>query len=87
MKFVVYRGLIYSFVVGAAKAITQLLFSIALLLVLLAPVSLVLSMISDTTMSLWWIDLIAMVFALAFLRFYQQAKSRQNHAQVGSIWY
>lgn len=76
----------YCFVVGAAKALPQLLFCIAIILVLLAPISLVLSIISATTMSLWWIDLIAMVFALAFFRFYQQAKARQKHAESGSIW-
>lgn len=76
----------YCFVVGAAKALPQLLFCIAIILVLLAPISLVLSIISATTMSLWWIDLIAMVFALTFFRFYQQAKAQQKHAESGSIW-
>jgi uncharacterized iron-regulated membrane protein len=79
-------SLAYSFVVGAAKALPQLLFSTAMILVLLAPVSLILSMISATTMSLWWIDLIALIFAWAFFRFYQQAKARQNNAEAGSIW-
>lgn len=78
--------LIYSFVVGAAKAITQLLFSIALLLVLIAPISLMLSLVCSSAISLWWIDLIAIIFALAFFRFYQQAKARQKSAEAGSIW-
>lgn len=79
-------SVIYCFVVGASKALPQLLFSIATILVLLAPFSFVLSLVSATTMSLWWIDLIALIFALAFIRFYQQAKERQKYAEADSIW-
>ena len=80
-------SIVYCFLVGAAKALPQFLLSIAIILILLLPVSLVLSIISSTTMFLWWIDLIAIGFAFAFFRFYQQAKSRQKHAEVGSIWF
>lgn len=79
-------SIVYCFVVGAAKALPQLLLSIAIILILLAPLSFILTMIGSTTMSLWWIDLIAFGFALAFIRFYQQAKARQRQADVGSIW-
>ena len=79
-------SLVYCFMVGAAKALPQFLLSIAMLLVLLAPISLMLSIVSSSTMSLWWIDVIAIVFALAFFRFYQQAKVRQKSAEAGSIW-
>lgn len=79
-------SVVYCFVVGAAKALPQLLMSIATILLLLAPMSFIFSMICSTTMSLWWIDLIAIVFAFAFIRFYQQAKARQNSAEAGSIW-
>lgn len=78
-------SLAYSFAVGAAKALPQLLFSTTVILILLAPVSLILSMISATTMSLWWIDLIALIFAWAFFLFYQQAKARKTNAEVGGI--
>ena len=78
--------LIYSFAIGAAKALPQFLCSIAIILTLLAPVSFILSLLNQTTMPLWWIDLIAIIFALVFFRFYQQTKARQKHAEVGSIW-
>ena len=77
---------IYSFIVGVAKALPQLLLGIAVVLILLAPVSLVISLITSTPMNLWWIDLITLLFAFAFLRFYQQAKARQRNAEAGSIW-
>lgn len=72
--------------VGAAKALPELLLAIAVVLSLVAPVSFIISLIASTPMTLWWIDLIAIVFALAFLRFYQQAKIRQYNAEVGAIW-
>ncbi len=80
-------SLVYSFVVGATKALPQLLMSTAIILSLLAPVSFMISLVTSVHMPLWWIDLIAMVFALAFIRFYQQAKERQKNAEVGSIWF
>lgn len=79
-------SIIYCFVVGAAKALPQLLLGIVTILVLLAPISFVLSLISSTQMPLWWIDLIALIFAVVFFYFYQQAKARQKNAEVGSIW-
>lgn len=79
-------SIIYCFVVGAAKALPQLLRGTAIILLLFAPVSFMMSLVTSATMSLWWIDLLAMVFGLAFLRFYQQAKLRQHHAEAGSIW-
>jgi uncharacterized iron-regulated membrane protein len=79
-------SLIYCFVVGAAKALPQLLLAISVILGLIAPVSLIISLITSSNITLWWIDLIAMLFALAFLRFYQQAKARQLNAEAGSIW-
>ena len=80
-------SIFYCFLVGAAKALPQLLLSISIILILLAPVSFILSFVTSVTLSLWWIDLIAVVFALAFICFYQQAKTRQKQAKVGSIWY
>lgn len=76
----------YCFVVGAAKALPQLLLSTAMILVLLAPVSFILSLATSVAMSLWWIDLIALIFAWAFFLFYQQAKERQKSARDGDIW-
>ncbi|NWK75828.1 PepSY domain-containing protein [Acinetobacter sp. SwsAc6] len=79
-------SLVYSFMVGAAKALPELLLAIAIVLSLVAPVSFIISLIASTPMTLWWIDLITIVFALAFLRFYQQAKIRQYNAEAGAIW-
>lgn len=76
----------YCFMVGAAKALPQLLLGIVIILILLAPISLLISLITSTPMTLWWIDVLALLFALVFLRFYQQANKRRKLAAVGSIW-
>ncbi|ENU23465.1 hypothetical protein F993_01618 [Acinetobacter proteolyticus] len=39
-----------------------------------------------STGSLIWIDIVALVFALIFIRSYQQARDRAQVAPVGSIW-
>ncbi|RZG43798.1 PepSY-associated TM helix domain-containing protein [Acinetobacter wuhouensis] len=84
-------AVIYAFVRGAATALPHLLLMTAILLFLLPLTSIMALLIPNIGLwashgSLWWIDLIAILFALAFLRFYQQAKTRQQHAELGSIW-
>ena len=84
-------SLIYVFVVGAAKALPQLLFAIVVVLVFIPLTSLLAVCVPDvglwTSLShLWWIDVCAVVAALVFIRFYQQAKTRSQCAEVGSIW-
>ncbi|MFV5492363.1 PepSY-associated TM helix domain-containing protein [Acinetobacter sp. ASP199] len=78
--------IVFCFIRGAGKALPPVLASIAMVLILIAPVSLVTSWLSDVSMPLWWIDLIAILFALIFYRFYQQAKQRRATAEQGSIW-
>ena len=79
-------SIVYCFMVGAAKALPQLLLGIAILLILLTPVSLFISLTTSVQMTFWWIDVLAILFALAFLRFYQQANNRRKCAAAGSIW-
>ncbi|RKG31208.1 PepSY-associated TM helix domain-containing protein [Acinetobacter tianfuensis] len=76
---------VYSFIVGAGKALPHLLFSIACVLFIL-PVGLMMSWLSASSTQLWWIELIGLLFALFFLGFYKQAKARQKTAEIGSIW-
>lgn len=84
--YLVFIGaLIYSFVMGASKALPHLLFAIALVLCIL-PLGLVLGGLNSVTPHLWWIDLYAFGFGLIFLRFYTQAKLRQKHAVTDSLW-
>ncbi|AOA57023.1 PepSY-associated TM helix domain-containing protein [Acinetobacter larvae] len=84
-------ALAYSFIFGAARVLPQLLVSIAIVLVLL-PVSSLLAYILQIN-GLWystgqriWVDVFAVIFALAFLRFYQQAYTRAKTASAGSLW-
>nr|WP_174507504.1 PepSY-associated TM helix domain-containing protein [Acinetobacter sp. Marseille-Q1620] len=84
-------SLMYTFVVGAARALPQLLLAIAIVLFTLPLTSLIAYLVPDV--GLWYstghlltIDLTAFVFALAFLRFYQQARIRAEVAEIGSIW-
>ena len=84
-------AVIYAFVRGVATALPHLMFITAILLFLLPLTSIIALLIPNIGLwasygHLWWIDIIAILFALAFLRFYQQAKTRQQHAELGSIW-
>ena len=83
--------LIYSFIKGAGKALPQLLISIAILLCLLPLTSFIALLLPNMGLwsshsSLWWIDIMAVVMAILFLRFYIQVKLRQKNIEAGSIW-
>ncbi|MEB6675831.1 PepSY-associated TM helix domain-containing protein [Acinetobacter haemolyticus] len=90
--YLVFLGsLIYSFVIGAARALPHLFLAIAVVLLLIPVTSLIAYLFPIqglwySTGSLIWIDIIAVVFALLFLRFYQQANDRAQSAPIGSIW-
>lgn len=84
-------SMIYTFGIGVAKALPQLFLMIALVL-LAIPVTSIIA-ITLPNLGLWhagidliWIDVFAIIFALAFLRFYQQAHTRSQVASEGSIW-
>lgn len=84
-------SMIYTFGIGVAKALPQLLLMIALVL-LAIPVTSIIA-ITLPNLGLWhagidliWIEVFAIIFALAFLRFYQQAHTRSQVAFEGSIW-
>lgn len=84
-------AVIYSFIRGVAIVLPQLLLITAILLFLLPLTSIIALLLPNIGLwasygHLWWIDFITVLFALAFLRFYQQAKTRQQHAELGSIW-
>lgn len=81
----------YSFIIGAATALAQLFFAIALVLLLIPATSLLayvfpIQGLWYSTAHLIWIDIVALVFALIFIRFYQQARERAQATPVGSIW-
>ncbi|EOR07807.1 hypothetical protein F896_02180 [Acinetobacter genomosp. 15BJ] len=81
----------YSFIVGAAKALAQLFLAIALVLLLIPATSMLayvfpIQGLWYSTDHLIWIDISALIFALIFIRFYQQAKDRAQVAPIGSIW-
>ncbi|MDQ8952570.1 PepSY-associated TM helix domain-containing protein [Acinetobacter rudis] len=83
--------LIYSFCIGAARALPHLLFAIAIVLLLIPFTSLCAYLFPVNGLwysngSLWWIDVFALIFAGLFLRFYQQARVRAQHAAKGSLW-
>lgn len=83
--------LVYCFIVGAAKALPQLLMLTALILCALPLTSIIALMLPNiglwaSSSYLWWIDITAVIFAAIFIRFYIQAKRRQNNAENGSIW-
>lgn len=82
---------LYTFVVGYAKALPQLLLSIALVLCAIPLTSLIAYLFPHS--GLWVhggdvliIDALALVFALAFFRFYQQAQDRAKLAPAGELW-
>lgn len=82
----------YTFIIGAAKALPQFFLAIALVLFAIPLTSLIAYLLPQsglwhvTTHGLIWIEIVATIFALLFLRFYQQAKVRATHAPSGSIW-
>lgn len=78
--------LVYSFMLGAAKALPLLLLLISLILCLIAPVSIIISLMNSTSLHEWGVEVVALLFALLFFRFYQHAKLRQQQAETGSIW-
>jgi uncharacterized iron-regulated membrane protein len=89
--FVFIISLIYSFAIGAARALPHLLFLISVVLFLIPLTSLLayffpIQGLWYSTGSLIWIDVIAVIFALLFLRFYQQSVDRAQTAANGSIW-
>ena len=84
-------SLFYTFMLGAAKALPQLLLGIAIVLCLIPVTSLIAYILPNS--GLWYstggliiIDVMAVVFALVFLRFYQQANTRARTAPLGSLW-
>ncbi|GAA5014130.1 PepSY-associated TM helix domain-containing protein [Acinetobacter puyangensis] len=84
-------SIVYAFVTGAAKALPHLLLAIAIILFTIPVTSLIAWVWPDLGLwyakgSLLWIDLFALIFAVCFLRFYQQANARRKIAPVGSIW-
>jgi uncharacterized iron-regulated membrane protein len=84
-------ALFYSFSIGAARALPHLHLMIAVILLLIPLTSVVALIMPDlglwaTSSFLWWIDIVAIIFALAFIRFYQQANTRMKHAEPGSLW-
>lgn len=82
---------IYTFVIGYAKALPQLLVAISISLILIPFTSLVALLIPNP--GIWlhsnmviWIDVIALCTAFIFIRFYQQAQERAKTAPEGSLW-
>lgn len=84
-------SIFYSFMIGAARALPNLFLMIAIVLILI-PVTSIIAYIFPiqglwySTGSLILIDIIAIIFAILFLRFYQQANDRAQNAPSGSIW-
>lgn len=83
--------LLYSFIIGAARALPHLLMAIAVILILIPLTSLCAYLFPSvglwhSTGALWIIDVMALLFAWIFLRFYQQAYARAQHAAAGSLW-
>ncbi len=84
-------SIIHSFTVGAAKALPQISLAIAIILVLI-PLTSILAYLLPIN-GLWYssgvlviIDIVALVFALFFLRCYQKAQDRAISSPAGSIW-
>lgn len=89
--FVFTACILYSFLIGAAKALAQLFFAIAVILLLIPSTSILAYLFPIqglwySTGYLIWIDIVAICFSLLFLRFYQQARDRAQSAPNGSIW-
>ncbi|MEG2825936.1 MAG: PepSY domain-containing protein [Acinetobacter sp.] len=84
-------SLIYSFVIGAARALPHLFLTISIVL-LFIPLTSILAYLFPiqglwySTGHLLWIDFSATIFGFVFLRFYQQANDRAQTAPIGSIW-
>jgi len=83
--------ILYSFIIGAAKVLPRLLLSLAIILLLIPTTSLLayifpIQSLWHSTGNLIWIDVVAILFGLVFLRFYQQANHRAKTAPIGSIW-
>ena len=78
-------SIVYSFVLGAAKALPHLLLAIAATLLIL-PLSFILAWFGSSGMPLWWIEGVIALVGLVFLRFYMQAKHRRDQAPLGSLW-
>lgn len=81
----------FAFIIGYAKALPKLLMMIAIALILMPLTSLIGIFIPSSGISVYggatiWVDVVALVSALAFLRFYQQARDRQKNAEQGSLW-
>lgn len=83
--------LIYTFVIGYAKALPQLLLTLVLVLFAIPLTSLLAYFIPQS--GLWVhggeilvVDFLAIIFAFAFWRFYQQAQDRRKSAPTGSLW-
>ncbi|MBP4721147.1 PepSY domain-containing protein [Acinetobacter baumannii] len=84
-------SIIYSFVIGAARALPQLFLMIAIVLIVIPVTSIIaytfpIQGLWYSTGSLVWIDIVASIFAVLFFRFYQQANDRALNAPRGSIW-
>ena len=86
-----FLSIIYTFITGYAKALPQLLLSISTLLFAMPITSAIAVIFPDLGLGsyhayLSTLDIVALLFALAFLRFYQQAKDRKQAATAGSLW-
>lgn len=84
-------SIVYAFVVGAAKALPQFLLAIATVLLAIPMTAIVHYLFPN--LGLWhytgdliWIDILALLIGLLFLRFYRQAKQRSKTADQGSLW-
>lgn len=90
--YAIFLGCIaFTFIKGYANALPILLMSIAICLILMPLTSLIGTFMPNSGISVYggatvWVDIVAFVSALAFLRFYQQAKDRQKNAEQGSLW-
>lgn len=85
------RFLMFSFVLGAARALPTLLLSIVVVLLLMPLTSAIALLLPEvglwsSSSSLWWVDVFAILFAGLFFRFYRQAQVRVQSAEVGSLW-
>ncbi|KAA8735616.1 PepSY domain-containing protein [Acinetobacter qingfengensis] len=81
---------IYSFLIGAAKALPQLLLMISIFCFMIPFTTLIAIIFPQSGLfyakDLYLIDLIILGFSILFLGFYQQAKKRLKNAPEGSIW-
>lgn len=82
----------YCFIRGYAKVLTEFLLGLAFIFLLIPITSCIAYLLPQT--GLWvhsgdvlYIDLGCFISALLFLRFYKQAKLRQQHAKQGELWF